>query len=262
MRYAEDGAWLAGVIELDEDEYGGLPAAAEAAYQQILEFHVGAEICHLLRTWTFLSRINEGSGDKERYKQFCVGRAKAFADHEQNLAAPQFPAATAVGRQDSTPKLQVCWLAGRAPGRPLENPRQVSAYRYPRQYGPSSPSFSRAMLLGQQTLLLSGTASIVGHVSRHPGDVETQFDETLANIGALLTHASAASGAERFSIDTGSLIKAYVRDPEVAGVVETRLRNELGPDVPLLVLAADICREELSLEIEAVLPGPLGHTAS
>lgn len=255
MRYAEDGAWLAGVIELDENECGGLSAASEAAYRQILEFHDGAEICHLLRTWTFLSRINAGSGDEERYKQFCVGRAKAFAGHARTPTAPQFPAATAVGRQDSTPKLQVFWLAGRAPGRSLENPRQVSAYRYPRQYGPSSPSFSRAMLLGRQTLLLSGTASIVGHVSRHTGDVETQFNETLANIGALLTQASAACGAPPFSIGPGSLIKVYVRDPEVARVVETKLRNELGPDVPLLILAADICREELSLEIEAVLPG-------
>src|SRR6185312_7688355 len=42
----------------------------------------------------------------------------------------RFPAATCIGRRDGDPMVQVYWLAGRAPGVPLENPRQVSAYRY------------------------------------------------------------------------------------------------------------------------------------
>ena len=49
-------------------------------------------------------------------------------------------------------------------GTPVENPRQVSAYRYPREYGPQSPTFARALLppSPRVPLLLSGTASIDG----------------------------------------------------------------------------------------------------
>src|SRR3546814_12468443 len=61
-------------------------------------------------------------------------------------SADLLPAATAIGRCDDARVVQVYWLAARTPGMPVENPRQVSAYRYPRQYGPQQPSFARAML--------------------------------------------------------------------------------------------------------------------
>ena len=95
--------------------------------------------------------------------------------------------------RDGRRVLQVYWLAARVAGTPLENPRQVAAYRYPRQYGPQSPTFARAMLPpagSDMPLLLSGTASVVGHETRHPGDVLAQLDETFANLDSLLDIAS------------------------------------------------------------------------
>ncbi len=83
---------------------------------------------------------------------------------------PSWPAATSIGRQDDDRVLQVYWLAGNEPGRALENPRQMSAFHYPRQYGPSAPTFSRAMQVGGG-LLISGTASVRGHASHHPQDL-------------------------------------------------------------------------------------------
>jgi hypothetical protein len=47
-------------------------------------------------------------------------------------------------------------------------------------------------------------------------------------------------------------LKAYVRPGVDPAAVERRLRERLGEDVPTLLLAADICREELLIEIEAV----------
>ena len=44
-------------------------------------------------------------------------------------AIPQSPAATAVGRRDGLPLLQLCWLAGRQAGQPVENPRQIRLER-------------------------------------------------------------------------------------------------------------------------------------
>jgi hypothetical protein len=86
------------------------------------------------------------------------------------------PAASAVGIADGP--LDLCFFAGRGePPLPLENPRQISTYDYPPQYGPRAPTFSRATLAqigGQWTLFISGTASIVGHQSLHPDDILAQ----------------------------------------------------------------------------------------
>ena len=130
-----------------------------------------------------------------------------------------------------TRRLQVYWLAARVPGTPLENPRQISAYRYPRQYGPQPPSFARAMLPpagGAMPLLLSGTAAIVGHESQHRDDVVAQLDETLANFDSLLGRGARASGRRcRRSSAPASRLKVYVRDRDemaaVAAALDARL---------------------------------------
>jgi chorismate lyase/3-hydroxybenzoate synthase len=89
--------------------------------------------------------------------------------------------------------LQVYGLAARHPGTPVENPRQVSAWRYPRQYGPTAPTFARGMR-----------------------SAATQCDPADAAIVAATLHAQL---------------------PALAG---------------LLVLAGDICRSELLVEVDGV----------
>ena len=99
----------------------------------------------------------------ERYRQFNIGRQDAFLDSHRG-ATGNVPAASAIGLAGGP--LSVAFLAGATPALAVENPRQVSAYLYPADYGPRSPTFSRAVratLSGQEALFVSGTASIVGH---------------------------------------------------------------------------------------------------
>ncbi len=244
IRYACDDRHLFGVIELDEREHADIATASAVAYAAIAEFQRDSSHPHLLRMWNYLDAINEGSGDAERYRQFCIGRARGLAA----MQAGAFPAASAIGHQERTHILQVYWLAGRSPGTAIENPRQVSAYRYPRVHGPVSPSFARATLSTDLTLLISGTASIVGHSSVHDDDVQAQLEETLRNLSTLRTLAATPK-------DSATLLKAYVRDPSDARRIKERLSQLLPSEFPaaqLLYLAADICRRELLLEIEGV----------
>ncbi len=252
IRHVEDGRCLAGWIELEERRFGGLVEAAEAAYRGLLRFQAQSQYHHVWRIWNFVTAINEGEGDAERYRHFCLGRARAFAASHASSTDIGYPAASAVGKPQGPRTLQVCWLAGREPAERLENPRQVSAYDYPRQYGPAAPSFSRAMLTPDPLLLISGTASIVGHVSLHPGNVTAQLEETLANLDSLLRHARTRSVLGPSRLGQASLVKVYLRNPSHTAAVESRLREQLGHDVPFLILAADICRSELLLEIEVV----------
>ena len=131
IRYSHDGALMFGVLEWEEPD-GGILHASAHAYAALVAFWRDSDYPHLLRIWNYFDAITLGEGDSERYRQFCVGRVQGLGDVDTRT----LPAATAIGSRDGRRVLQVYWLAAREPGLPLENPRQVSAYRYPREYGP------------------------------------------------------------------------------------------------------------------------------
>ncbi len=259
VAWAEDGALQFGAIELDEGDDAALgrsdiEATADRLYRRLVEFVQARGYPHLLRVWNYLDGITVGEGDLERYRQFCVGRARGLGTVDPHA----LPAATAIGQvnaDDATRRLQVYWLASRVPGTPLENPRQISAYRYPRQYGPQPPSFARAMLppLGStMPLMLSGTAAIVGHESQHADSVGTQLDETLANFDSLIAVARAQWPTLPAGFGAHSPLKIYVRDRDELEAVKRALDTRLPPDVPRVVLHAAVCRRELRVEIDGV----------
>lgn len=206
---------------------------------------------HWLRTWNFLAHINRGEGDAERYRQFSLGRHQALA--RMRGFEHRLPAATAIGTRDGG--MTVCFLAAREPGAQVENPRQVSAFRYPSVYGPKSPSFSRACLKHWEDasqLFVSGTASVVGHESAHRGDLLAQLDETHRNFQTLLAHAQGPD-AEPFH---PAALKVYVRRGADAPALLARTRQLFGADTPLLCLVGDICRRDLLVEIEGLYSTP------
>lgn len=255
--YAHNGEVLFGHMRLEESELADLERATLKAYVRMEWFlqHLGYPCW--LRMWNFLARINEGTGDAERYRLFSAGRHRALA------LKPGFenmlPAATAIGTLDSG--LVIYFIAGKHSGQQVENPRQVSAFRYPRQYGPRSPSFSRATLLHHESgarLLVSGTASVVGHESLHLDDPPKQLEETAANIQALLGQALKQRGSGVSPEDVApEQLKVYVRDPALLPGLREQTRALFGADAPMVWLQGDICRHDLLLEIEAIycLPG-------
>ncbi len=260
VRYAHDGHLLFGAIEIDETHFeSGAPAdssiaaAAAAGYAELGAFLASSGYPHALRIWNYLAAITEGCDDAERYRQFCVGRARGLP------LQTRYPAATAIGTPATAGRgsrmLQIYFLAAASPGTPLENPRQLAAYSYPRQYGPQPPTFARAMLASSTVsagaaLLISGTASVRGHASVHADDVIAQLDETLLNLHAVLDAARDLQPALPPTLGSHSTLKVYLRDPRQAALVESALRRQLPVDSSLLLLHADICRAELLIEID------------
>ena len=239
LRWARGGGWQFMAVEADQ-ENGGIETACEHAYDQLLAHLAASPERHLLRVWNYLDGINAGEGDAERYRRFCSARARSMAAH----GLVRYPAATAIGHRGTPGRLQVYALSASADGHALENPRQVSAWEYPRQYGPTAPSFARAMLLPQGGLAISGTAAVIGHASRHVGDVTAQVDEAVANLRALLGRAALPE------FDALSPLKVYVRHPEDAEAVNAALARHLDASVPRILLQGDICRTELLVEID------------
>lgn len=248
LRHAADGRVQFVAIEVVED--GDIRAAARTTYARLRDFVAGGDYPHALRIWNYFEAITEGDGDEERYRQFCVGRAEGLGE-----GWGPFPAATAIGQASAAPGglrvLQVYALTAQVPGIAVENPRQVSAYRYPRQYGPQAPSFARAMLPAQERLplLLSGTASVVGHASAHAGSIEDQLGETCNNLERLLASARERKPSLPACYGASSALKVYLRDAGDAAAVSGPLRARY-PGAALLLLQAQVCRRELLVEID------------
>jgi chorismate lyase/3-hydroxybenzoate synthase len=241
VRWSRGGGWLFAALELDEADHGGPSGAAEIAYRSLCGFLDTVPERHVQRLWNYLDAINDGSGDDERYRQFCEGRVSGMGD----FFADGFPAATAIGHRGPRDLLQVYCLATTEAGTRVENPRQVSAWRYPRQYGRTPPSFARAMRLpAGDALAISGTAAIIGHQSQHAGDLQAQLSETGANLDALLQAGGMPGG-----FDAAAPLKAYVRRAGDAAAVRAFLARRM-PEAPRLLLQGDICRRELLVEID------------
>ena len=255
VRWRTDGHWLLGAIDLDEaTERQGVAQLAERAYTDLFLALAESGCPHLLRIWNYLPQINGDGGGLERYRQFNMGRQQAFLAAGQ-AAFEGAPAACALGIRQGA--LCIRFLAGQTAPLPVENPRQVSAYRYPDTYGPRSPTFSRAALAelggGELALFISGTASIVGHETVHLGDVRAQTAETLRNLAAVIEAANARTDA-RFTLPALEAV-VYVRHVADAAVVRAVLEEALGSAAPTVrqavYLEADICRQDLLVEIEA-----------
>jgi chorismate lyase/3-hydroxybenzoate synthase len=95
----------------------------------------------------------------------------------------------------------------------------------------------------------------VGHRSLHPGDVAAQTRETLSNIEALVSEANRLLRGVRFSMEA-LVYKVYVRRPADLPVIQAELAAAPGAAARTIYLQADICRQELLVEIEATSIAP------
>jgi len=249
---AMSGDVLAGTISLDEKEGATLDAATELAYRQLLHHTRELGFPYLWRVWNFFPDINEEEAGLERYRRFCVGRHQAVEANLQNFPSA-LPAGTAVGTRSGP--LQIYFLAGARPASHLGNPRQMNAYEYPRDYGPRSPSFARATFCSSERgpqLFIAGTASVVGHTSRHVGCPKEQTQEIVHNLRTLIEHAG---NMEPRGIGTShrAIYKVYVRNPDQLLSIRQTLHDPLLNSSPILLLQGDLCRQELLVEIAGLV---------
>lgn len=268
---------------LDADE---LEARVEGAYTAIAaafgaESSSGGSADGLfpIRFWNFIpgihapmGRVSEFKGGEgapiSRYMVFNAGRFKAI-ERWRSLGAARgsvfgggIAAATGVGYRGSDLAIH-CLAAGR-PGRAVENPRQVPAYRYSRKFGPLPPCFARGTVASGpsgRVLLVGGTASVRGEESVH-GDVEpggkgslvAQVRETLENLKSLIeTGLGPASGEA--ALHSLRDLRVYHTRPDDASEILSALRTAIAPEARVEFVRADICRPELLVEIEGVAGG-------
>ena len=266
IHYRHDEDVLFGVIALPETMFEAgadktpLQQTTESVYRQVFALLDTLRYPYLFRFWNYIADINTHSFEVERYRQFNQGRQDAFLAHGRDVVG-NVPAACALGSAQGP--LTIAFLAGRAAPLSIENPRQISAYQYPQEYGLRSPTFSRASLvrLGQdEVLFVSGTASIVGHATLHPANVVAQTRETMTNIKAVLAEADRLTSRPGFDLSSLNY-KVYVRHPADLAQIRAELAQCVGGAPKAVYLQSDVCRQDLLLEIEATAARPLALMA-
>ena len=237
-----------------------LSLRVEQVYRAILTL---AQERHLVRIWNLIPGILEPLDDfHHRYLAFNSGRFTAYLKAYGGSQALDYRVATATGVGIEGDDLIVHALASEYPGVPFENPRQVSSYRYSERYGTQPPCFSRGTLLKGSTsrppmLLVGGTASIVGESSLHIGDLNRQIRETFANLASVVGAAptsefidSRKAVSEDTALSWYRYLRIYLRPGQTEEVVRDRVRAVFPNLSAFEVFQADLCRDNLLVEIE------------
>lgn len=258
--FGDNGHFLfcAGVIP-SADTYH---LASEQLYDHLFELLAIRGYPTLFRLWNYIGDLlSPNAQGMEIYRDFVQGRARSFS--KQASGTWHIPAATGIGTRGSG--IGVVALATRdAHAIHIENPRQVSAYHYPKEYGPRSPSFARATALIDVTpdadlatlsIFISGTASILGHETVFKGDIAKQTQTTLDNIAAILSPDNLSS----YQLDVACSLKevktmrVYVKYEDDIDTVRNIIATHIGSDTHVSFFNVDVCREDLLVEIEAFL---------
>jgi chorismate lyase/3-hydroxybenzoate synthase len=209
-------------------------------------------------------------GGRDRYMVFNAGRYAAFEQWfgQAALFTRTVPTASAVGIGSGD--LAIYALGGPDAGVPVENPRQVPAYRYSARYGPLPPCFARGTIVrglptqpghdgAAQVLLVGGTASIVGEESLHDRDARQQALETFENLAELVAAArrqvhgpAGRPDAPRAAFDAFTELRVYVVRDTDAPLLREMVSERFGRTARIEFAQADLCRRELLVEIEGV----------
>jgi len=223
----------------------------------------------VFRTWIYQGNIVLEEGDTQRYKELNRARSdffygtsfiEQFLPKNVSLGAI-YPASTGIGADDVDVAMSCQAIQAEREDVivvPIENPNQTSAFNYAERYSPQSPKFARACAVKYNdccTVYVSGTASIVDEKTVFVDDPVGQTNQTLDNIAALISGANLEKhGVEGFESDLSdfAVARVYVKKPEHLDVIREAYFQRLA-DVPVVFTYADVCRDDLLVEIEGIV---------
>jgi enamine deaminase RidA (YjgF/YER057c/UK114 family) len=254
--------WAGGISAYDHfsDTRKAASAAFDLAIALLASENMSAD--NIVRQWNFIGNILGINDGIQNYQVFNEVRNDYYAKFRKIAG---FPAATGVGMRHGGVILDFCAIAHGPETiiKPVDNPNQVNAYNYGQQVliGKNMagvkhpPQFERALLISgiKETILhISGTASIVGQETIGRGDVEKQTAVTIENIEKLAGAAGLLADGNGLCHKKNSytFFRVYVKNEDDFNAVQ-KICGLHFQDIPVLYVMADICRDDLLMEIEA-----------
>ncbi len=261
--------WIAGacgfIAENDTHEN------AKLAFDDILLTlkSVGLEFDRVVRQWNYIERIHHlktiNGHQRQNYQLFNEARGEYY---RQTTMYDGYPAATGIGAFFSGITIE-CMAVSSGNKMlkivPVGNPQQLHAYKYEQsvlkgepeiqRHTNQVPLFERAKLItdGHDSVVyISGTASIKGQETIGLDDPEQQTQTTIENMEALTSKQNLLAHCPELKVipDKYSYIRVYVKNKEDLPLVQKICTDHFG-NIPASYVIADICRQDLLVEIEA-----------
>lgn len=219
----------------------------------------GFAAAHIARQWNYIERITRLATQGQHYQMFNDARSRFY----DRYTWPQgYPAATGIGTATGGVAVMFDAVKDARQNVAIDNPLQIAAHAYsqqvlidrPENRSKTTPKFERARYVAcdnAQMVYISGTAAIRGEQSCR-ADITEQVRMTMDNIAALV----GCDNIRNHGIDHPepmhyAMLRVYIkRRDDVAAAA--RWLDENYPDVPAVYLLADICRDELLVEIEGI----------
>lgn len=219
---------------------------------------------HIVRQWNFIGNILEVKNEMQNYQIFNEVRSENYHKYRK---VHSYPAATGVGMKYGGVTLDFCAVKAESDLKiiAIDNPDQIRPYDYSQQILKGKPAggkginqppqFERAVFLADShgtTLFVSGTASIIGQDTIGIEDVGRQAIVTIENIDKLadpkrIAHLSGKTGSVAGNL---ILLRVYIKQQVDFAKVKA-ICDEFHAGVPSVFIEADICRDNLLVEIEA-----------
>ena len=209
----------------------------------------GFPIENIVRQWNYIERITDFDGSDQHYQMFNNSRSEFYAKADWRLG---YPAATGIGANLGGVVIDVDAVVLKNPSCaivPIDNKLQVAAHAYSdtvlerADKTKSTPKFERAKSInfanGKKIIYVSGTAAIRGEESLTGVGIDKQTRVTMENIDQLIGDADI------------KMLRVYLKNPESLDDVKAILA-EIVPDIPISYMHADVCRDELLIEIEGI----------
>lgn len=212
----------------------------------------GMNLSDIVRQWNYVPGItdinNETGKSLQHYQVFNEIRQKYYSGFSFNDG---YPAATGIGTRNGNFDLDFFAVQKNinVVKVSMSNPKQDDAYEYHQEHllGDTingtlkkAPLFERAKMLKTNEgsiLFVSGTASIIGQETVGIGDVKKQTEITINNMNALVSN------------NQFTHLRAYIKNEKDISIVKS-VCDSYFPEVSISYLQADVCRNELLVELE------------
>ncbi len=261
---------FAGDISVEKLEQG-YSVQADGAYRLMKQILASESMTfsNVIRQWNYIEGIlNINTETGKQYQNYQILNDVRAVYYSKERFEHGYPASTGIGMNAGGIILEFIAIKPNNGVNivPLKNPVQTDAYDYSQgvlvgnslmqENKKSSPKFERAKYISineKKTIYVSGTASIRDEKTIGINDVRKQTEVTIENIANLVskTNLNNAGISNNYKKISFSFIRVYVKNiSEINAVKE--ICNAYYRNVPINYLVADICRDNLLVEIEGI----------
>jgi hypothetical protein len=258
--------WVSGITQ----EYCPLDMASSAAFDELRDILALEDMSFddIVRQWNYIGCILQTLTLQQTITQnYQIFNEVRHTYYERYRKIKGFPAATGIGKKFEGVIIDCCAFRSNNLTQvcSIESPVQRNAYEYDQQVLigtpfegheiKHAPAFERAKLIKNDYLshfFISGTASISGQNTVDAGNTHQQTVQTILNIDTLSSIQNIHNQYPgcKFEVSSLRFVRVYVKELHDMEAVKKICKKHYGA-VPITIVQADICRDELLVELEA-----------